>query len=99
MSRREIPAKRPDLVVTIGWDNPMATFFAQVEETRFDEEEEPRILLWLGQTDREILTPEALAPLLAPYAALSANMIATLRQDRIAMLDRAPTRMQRLRFR
>ena len=30
-SRRSIPAHAPDLTVVVGWDNPLSTFFAQVE--------------------------------------------------------------------
>ena len=30
-SRRSIPARAPDLTVVVGWDNPLSTFFAQVE--------------------------------------------------------------------
>jgi len=30
MSRYSIPALQPGLTVTVGWDNPLTTFFAQV---------------------------------------------------------------------
>jgi hypothetical protein len=30
-SRNIIPALDPDLTVVVGWDNPMRTFFAQVD--------------------------------------------------------------------
>ncbi len=32
MSRYRIPAQDPRLTVIVGWDNPLATFFAQVFE-------------------------------------------------------------------
>jgi hypothetical protein len=30
MSRYSIPAQQPGLTVIVGWDNPLATFFAQI---------------------------------------------------------------------
>jgi hypothetical protein len=101
MSRHEIQGTDPRLTVTVGWDNPMQSFFATVVRNPDpdDSEAEPETVLWLGQTQREILTPEALTLPLAPFAALSAETLAQLRQDRIAMLDRGPSELQRAALR
>ena len=64
MSRHEVTAKDPSHCVTVGWDNPMQTFFAQVERQR-----DP-ILLWLGTGHAQHITPYDLVPLLEPYALL-----------------------------
>jgi hypothetical protein len=37
MSRNTIPARLPGLTVVVGWDNPMGTFFAQVEREQGDD--------------------------------------------------------------
>jgi len=99
MSRHDIPGLDPGLIVTVGWDNPMQSFFATVVRNPDPDDDEAETLLWVGQTQREILTPEALALPLAPYAALSDATIAQLRQDWIAMLDRGPSELQRAALR
>lgn len=97
MSRHEIPAKRADVIVSVGWDSPLQTYFAQVEQKDPSDEDEG-ILLWVGGSPKEIQTPEALAGALAAYADLSAETIAALRADFVADLDRAPTPLQRRRL-
>ena len=95
MSRHDIPAKRPGLAVVVGRDNPMSTFFAQVEDEAAGEDDDP-VVLWLGGRHREVLRPEDLAAPLAPYADLSAAHIEQLRSDRAGDADRGPTALQRL---
>lgn len=95
MSRHEIPAKRPGFTVIVGWDNPMMTFFAQVEDEAAGEDDDP-VVLWLGGHHREVLRPEDLAAPLAPYADLMATHIEQLRADRAGDADRGPTALQRL---
>jgi hypothetical protein len=94
MSRYNITARDPALTVAIGWDNPLSTFFAIVTDERIDDDES-RVLLWVGTDTAEIPRAEDLASLLAPYAVVSADHIATLRADHAADLDRGPTRVQR----
>ena len=47
-SRRSIPARAPGLTVIVGWDNPLSTFFAQVERVQDDDDPRDPILLWIG---------------------------------------------------
>lgn len=95
MSRYEIHAKNPALVVVVGWDNPMGTYFAQVVREAKKIDQENQILLWLGGIEREYLDAVDMIPKLAPYATLTQDMLTTLHNDRVAMLDRGPTPLQR----
>ena len=81
MSRHEIPARRSRIEVTVGWDVPLMTFFAQVENLDAPDDADP-LLLWIGLERREIAEPEALVSPLAPYAELTAEHLAELRRDR-----------------
>jgi len=56
-SRRSIPARTPDLTVVVGWDNPLSTFFAQVERAQDDDDPRDPILLWIGSAVGEVLRP------------------------------------------
>ncbi len=53
-------------------------------------------MLWLGGRHREVLCPEDMLGLLAPYADLTATHIEQLRADRAGDADRGPTALQRL---
>ena len=98
MSRHEIPAHQPDQQVTVGWDNPLLTFFAIVVRSASEPEEDDEILTWLGDTDHAYPTPESLITPLTPFAKLTPEMISHLKSDRLAAIDRGPTPLQRLRF-
>jgi hypothetical protein len=84
-----------DLTVVVGWDNPLSTFFAQVE--RIQDADDPRdpILLWIGSLLGEVTRAEQLADPLAPYAELTPELIERLRADRAADADRGPSVLQR----
>ncbi len=88
-SRRQIPGKRPELAITVGWDNPLRTYFAQVDRV------DGSCILWVGSEVRECPTAEALVVPLAPYVDLQPEMIEQLRADRLADIDRGPTDLQR----
>jgi hypothetical protein len=94
MSRYTITALDPALTVVIGWDRPLSTFFATVTDERIDDDED-RLLLWIGTDTAEVQRAEDLVTPLAPYAAITADHIATLRADRAGDLDRGPTPTQR----
>jgi hypothetical protein len=81
MSRHSIPARLPGHSVDVGWDNPMSTFFAQVEVDN-PADEDDAVVLWLGGQDREYPRPEDMIEPLAPYADLTPDMIEILRSDR-----------------
>jgi hypothetical protein len=94
MSRYTITALDPALTVAIGWDKPLSTFFAIVTDERINEDDD-RVLLWIGTDNAEIPRPEDLAASLAPYAVITAEDVATLRADRARDLDSGPTALQR----
>lgn len=94
-SRRSIPARAPNLTVAVGWDNPLATFFAQVERIQYDEDPREPLVLWIGSEPGEITQAEQLVGPLAPYAELTAGLVDQLRADRAADADRGPSALQR----
>ena len=94
MSRHELTPKQDGLVVAVGWDNPLQTFFAQV--LREQEDDDDSILLWLGTATREYPTPDSLVAPLKPYAELGADMLARLRADLSEASDKGPSPLQRL---
>ena len=53
-SRRDIPSRETGITVTVGWDNPLMTFFAPVERSQQDDDTRDPILLWLGGAPGEI---------------------------------------------
>jgi hypothetical protein len=95
MSRNTILSRLPGLAVVFGWDNPMGTFFAQVEREQDDDDPRDPLLLWLGSGQGEISRAEDLVEPLAPYAYLAVADLALLRADRVADADRGPTTLQR----
>ena len=94
-SRRDIPSRETGITVTVGWDNPLMTFFAQVARIQDDDDLRDPILLWLGGGPGEITRPEALAAPLAPYTALTQEHTDQFRADRGADADRGPSPLQR----
>jgi hypothetical protein len=102
MSRYTIEALDPGLTVTIGWDNPLQTFFAQVSRRDVgddaDDEADP-VILWLGGTPREVPTNEALATGLADYAVIPADVVEALHRDGAAGAARPPTEFQKAMLR
>lgn len=96
-SRRSLPCKVPGHTVTCGWDNPLQTYFCTVvrDWAASDREDEDPVVLWLGLDEQEVQTPEALVGPLASFADLDAATLSLLRADRVADLDRGPTRLQR----
>jgi hypothetical protein len=94
-SRRTIPARAPDLTVIVGWDNPLSTFFAQVERVQDDNDPRDPILLWIGSEVGEVVQAEQLAGPLAPYAKLTSELVEQLRADRAADADHGPSLLQR----
>ena len=94
MSRHTIPSPIPNITVTVGWDRPLQTYFAQVtrDHTATDQD---TVLLWIGGSRGEITRVEDLIAPLAPYAELNLEHITQLRADRAAQLDRGPSTLQR----
>ena len=95
MSRRTVPAHTPGLTVVAGGDNPLGTFFAQVTRDTDPGDGSDPIVFWIGGQSGEVRRAEDLAAVLAPYAALTPDMLAQLHDDRAACADRGPSPLQR----
>lgn len=93
MSRHHLTPLNPDHLVVVGWDGPLQTFFAQVEDTTAqpdpDTDEDPPLLLWLG-LDEPVTDPAAMVAPLAPYAALDDAMLLALQHDRATAAPPTP---------
>lgn len=82
MSRYSIPANDPRYRCTVGWDNPLETFFAQVEDREAEDDSEEQVVLWRGAlpTDK-ILTVESLAEAIKDYGVIPEHTATKLRLD------------------
>jgi hypothetical protein len=92
MSRSSIPAQNPRLTVVVGWDNPLATFFAQVVDPSLDDEDDAYVL-WLGTAPQAIPTVAALQPQLAGWATIPPAIVDHLTRDQQTATP--PTPLQR----
>ncbi len=84
MSRHELDPLNPVHEVTVGWDLPMETYFAQVFDTEGDEENGTYEVLWIGTDFREVLNPASVVAAVAPFASLPADLLGQLARDRRA---------------
>jgi hypothetical protein len=91
MSRYRFPAQDPRLTVVVGWDNPLATFFAQVFDPSMDQEGAD--VLWIGAVPQALPTVAALQAQLAGWATLPAALVAQLTHEQQAATP--PTPLQR----
>ena len=80
MSRRLVTAFDPELVVWVGWDDGLETFFAQVEPPGIRTPDD--LLLWVGTSPAEVTTADELAKLVARWTALDAQLVTSLAGDR-----------------
>lgn len=95
MSRHTITSFSARFDVTVGWDRPLNSYFAQVEDMEAVCDEDDPLVVWVGTSHSEIPTPEGLQPHLARYAIISEETSAMLRDDRAATLDKGDSRLQR----
>lgn len=95
MSRHDVESRDPRFQITVGWDNPLNTYFAQVEDTEAEDEDDP-VVVWVGTSHGEIQAPEALQGFVAKYGNIPEDILEDLRADRAAMLDGGPSPLQRL---
>ncbi|MEV4096929.1 hypothetical protein [Streptosporangium saharense] len=85
MSRHKVPTENPATTFAVGWDTPLATYFAQHFTEPADLDDDPEELFWLGGTPCELPTTEDLTAALAQYgAALPAGLLQQLDADRLA---------------
>ena len=92
MSRYSVPAQDPVLTVIVGWDNPLATFFAQAFNPAIEDEAEAD-LLWIGTAFQEISTVAALQAQLTGWASIPPDVVERLTRDQQAAT--LPTPLQR----
>ena len=92
LSRSSIPALQPGLTVTVGWDNPLTTFFAQVFDPSIEEDVDA-CLLWIGTAPEAIPTVAALQAQLVGWATIPDDMVDRLLRDQHAATP--PTPLQR----
>jgi hypothetical protein len=92
MSRYSIPAQQPGLTVTVGWDNPLCTLFAQVFDPSIEEDADA-CLLWIGTAPEAIPTVAALQAQLTGWATIPPAILDCLTRDQHAATP--PTPLQR----
>jgi hypothetical protein len=92
MSRYSLPAQQPGLTVTVGWDNPLCTFFAQVFDPSIEEDADA-CLLWIGTAPGAIPTVAVLQAQLAGWATIPPDIVDRLTRDQQAATP--PTPLQR----
>ncbi|MBB3268876.1 hypothetical protein FHW79_006554 [Azospirillum sp. OGB3] len=93
MSRYDVTTIDPaGTACVVGWDNPLQTFFAQVERVMPDPDDDPDILLWVGDRASSCLDVAELAEAIAPWAVLPCSVAKKLETERDTALP--PTRVQ-----
>lgn len=82
MSRYQINPYQSDLyLIYVGYDQPMRTFFATVEDQTIAEDEDS-LVLWLGTSYDEIIDPQQLGQLIAGYASIPESVLTQLKNDK-----------------
>src|SRR5215472_2051991 len=92
LARSLSSAQQPGLMVIVGWDNPLTTFFAQVFDPSI-EDDEAACLLWIGTAPEAIPTVAALQAQLAGWAMIPPDIVDRLVRDQHAATP--PTPLQR----
>jgi hypothetical protein len=80
-SRYHFPGLNPNHLISVGWDAPLTTFFAQVFDSSDDDEDKNEPILWLGDEPRQIPTLEMLVKELAPFASIPPDILQNLEND------------------
>lgn len=78
MSRYLIPSKNPRYEVTVGFDDPLETFFAMVADLGEQDDVYP---LWVGTSLREVTSIETLEKTIEPYGNLPGTVKSRLLYD------------------
>ncbi len=90
MSRYTFAGNKPGRSITVGWDNPLKTYFAQVWEAGGPASGELR--LWVGPGRERVTTVESLAGLLAPYGNIPRRVVSQLKDDQGQRHEPTPLR-------
>lgn len=92
---RNLDSLPENLEVVVGWDEPLRTFFAIVEDfSREETDEQDTVLLWLGTTYDEIKDISELQRLLAPYATVPDDIVRQCQQDSGQPFNPSPLQRQ-----
>jgi len=89
MSRYSIPATDPALICVVGYDPPLETYFAQVEDPN-DPDETTAIRLWLGCAPQALPTVAQLQEHLSGWAVMPQDVWAQLIADKSAAAPPTP---------
>lgn len=76
MTRRLIDGTDPALLVFVGWDQPLRSFFGQVYDPNLAEDDNP--VHWVGAEPPWLHTVDALADAMRSYATLPLPLRAML---------------------
>lgn len=81
MSRHQIPAYCVRHTIFVGWDSPLQTYFAVIEDGAIPDHQNP-VIFQVGQSPHEITSPEKLCASINEYASLHPNTLRRLVEDR-----------------
>ena len=86
MSRHELEQRdkaiaEGQLEIAIGWDRPLNTYFVQVLDPTYDEEDARFEVLWRGNRFGEILSTDEAIAMITPWAIIPADLRAALIAD------------------
>lgn len=81
MSRYPVTPHDDRYSVDVGWDAPMKTYFAQVEDLKSPDDHNAMVL-WMGAHPNEIQTVQQLQDGVAPYATIPKQTLDCLAADR-----------------
>lgn len=101
MTRYKIPAITSNHEVVVGWDNPLRTLFAQVqdlvleEQAELDDEIDP-IILWIGTQYDEHQNLEHFQAAIASFAQIPDDVIQQLQKDMAEAKSYRPSPLQSL---
>lgn len=95
--RTDTPAPITDPEITVGWDAALRTFFLIVKDLEIERtSDEDPVLVWLGTSDQELSTVDALLRHTEPWAIIPARLRADLEEERRGDNRRGPHPMSGL---
>lgn len=98
MSRYVIAARKATHKIIVGYDQPLSTFLANVEDLTITKETADPYIFGVGQRLAEVPTVEALATALAPYAVLPLDVLIQLRADQLVPYQRSLLQERMVQF-
>lgn len=80
--------------ISVGWDRPLQTFFAQVLSAKLDEDGNAADLLWIGAGIDEVRSARVAIDAVRAWAIIPDGLNAQLETERLASLTRRDTDYQ-----